>query len=239
MSPLSLYLIAGIITAVGATIQGSVGIGLGFVAVPLLALINPEFVPGPLLLAALVLTLSIALRDHQAIEFNGIWWVVAGRIVGTSVGVFLIGLIPADRLSLLFGIMIIVAVIISMAGFRLKINKKNLMSTGTLSGLMGTTAAIGGVAIVLIYQDYDGPRLRGTLSGIFVFGTIVSILGLATIGKFGWHEIQLAVILVPGVIAGFIISFYTTKILDKGLVRPIVLVIASAAAVVVILKNLI
>lgn len=223
----------------GATIQGSVGIGLGFVAVPLLALINPEFVPGPLLLAALVLTLSIALRDHQAIEFNGIWWVVIGRIIGTSVAVVLIGLMPAERLSIIFGIMIILAVFISIAGFRLKINRKNLLSTGTLSGLMGTTAAIGGVAIALIYQDFDGPRLRGTLSGIFVLGTIVSILGLVIVGKFGWHEVQLSAILVPGVITGFLVSFYTTKILDKGLVRPIVLVIASAAAVVVILKNLI
>jgi uncharacterized membrane protein YfcA len=224
---------------VGATVQGSVGIGLGFVSVPLLVLINPEFVPGPLLLAALILTISIAARDRQAIEFAGIWWAVLGRVLGTSIGIMILGFIPADKLAILFGIMIILAVSISLVGFRLKINGRNLLATGTLSGLMGTTAAIGGVALALIYQDFEGPRLRGTLSGIFVLGTIISILGLSVIGKFGWHEVQMAAVLVPGVMAGFFISFYTARFLDKNMIRPIVLSIAALAGIVVILKGLV
>lgn len=238
MSLVMIYLLAAAITVVGATIQGSVGIGLGFVSVPLLVLINPKFVPGPLLLAALVLTLLIVIREHRTIEFKGIWWAVFGRMLGTVAGVLILGFIPAENLSTLFGIVILLAVIISLSGFRLKISGKNLLVTGTLSGLMATTAAIGGVAMALVYQDFDGPRLRGTLSGIFVMGTIISIIGLASAGRFGWQEIQMSGMLIPGVISGYFISFYTSRMLDRKWIRPIVLTIASLAGIIVVLRNM-
>jgi len=62
-------LIACLITVTGSTIQGAVGIGLGFIAVPLLVLITPDFVPGPLLLSALLLTVLISYREQRSIDF--------------------------------------------------------------------------------------------------------------------------------------------------------------------------
>jgi uncharacterized protein len=231
--------LAVLIVFVGSVVQGSVGIGLGFVAVPLLVLINPDFVPGPLLLSALVLTLLIAIREHHSIESKNLSWAVFGRTVGTLAGIFLITVIPISKISLLFAGMIILAVIISLMGLRLKLNKKNLFGTGVLSGIMGTTAAIGGVPLAIIYQDFKGPRLRGTLSGIFTFGTILSIIALAVVGKFGLKEFQLGVVLIPGILLGYFISIKTAKYLDQGLIRPIVLLIASFAALGIILRFLV
>jgi len=230
--------LAFLIVLVGSIVQGSVGIGLGFVAVPLLVLINPDFVPGPLLLAALVLTLLIAIREHQSIESKNLPWAIFGRTFGTLAGIFLILVMPIGKISLLFAIMILLAVIISFMGLRLELNKKNLFGTGVLSGIMGTTAAIGGVPMAIIYQDFKGPRLRGTLSGIFTIGTILSIIALAVVGKFGWKEFQLGGVLIPGILLGYIISIKTAKYLDKGLIRPIVLLIASFAALGIILRYL-
>jgi hypothetical protein len=45
------------VVAVGAALQGAVGFGLGVIGAPLLVLIAPGLVPGPLLLVAFVLTL--------------------------------------------------------------------------------------------------------------------------------------------------------------------------------------
>jgi len=235
----TVLVLAGIITLAGSTLQGSIGIGLGFVAVPLLVLIDPVFVPGPLLLAAMVLTILVSIREHQSIEFKGLSWAISGRITGTVIAIFILGIIPDDKLSLLFGSMILLAVIISLLGFKVLLTNKNLLSTGILSGIMGTTSAIGGVALALIYQDFQGPRLRGTLSGIFVVGTIISLTALAISGRFGWGEIQMAGVLIPGIIVGFFISNYTARFLDKGMIRPAVLIIATLAGVGVILRSLI
>ncbi len=239
ISPLTGSLLAALIVFIGSIIQGSVGIGLGFVAVPLLVLIDPGFVPGPLLLAALVLTVLISVREYQSIEFKNLSWAVIGRMFGTVIGILIITIMPVSKISLLFAAMILLAVIISILGLRIRLNKKNLFSTGVLSGVMGTTSAIGGVPMAIIYQDLKGPSLRGTLSGIFMIGTILSILALFLVGKFGWNEIKLAGILIPGIVLGYMISIWTAKFLDRGFVRPVVLIIASFAGIGIIIKNFI
>ena len=55
------------ISAAGAILQGSVGFGLGLIGVPLLVLIDPVFVPGPLLLAAFLLNLLMSHREHTLV----------------------------------------------------------------------------------------------------------------------------------------------------------------------------
>jgi uncharacterized membrane protein YfcA len=220
-------------------LQGSAGIGLGFIAVPLLVLLNPLFIPGPLLIAALLLTLLIAYREHRSIEFSGIQWAIVGRVIGTVAGAALLSIIPVTKASLLFGIILIMAVLISLSGLRISISSYNLFGTGTLSGFMGTTSAIGGVPMALIYQNLEGPKLRGTLSGIFVIGSAMSVISLIYIGRFGLLELQIALVLIPGILIGFALSHYTAKILDRGYIRPIVLTIAAISGFLIVIKNLI
>jgi uncharacterized membrane protein YfcA len=231
--------IACLITITGSTIQGAVGIGLGFIAVPLLVLIRPEFVPGPLLLAALPLTLLISYREQQSIDFSGIKWAISGRIAGTVVGAVLLVIIAPDKLTILFGIMVLLAVLLSISGLRLQVTPGTLVGSGTLSGLMGTTSAIGGVPLALLYQHYQGARLRGTLSGIFVLGTGISIGSLVYIGKFHILEMKLALVLLPGIILGFYLSKKLAKIMDTGLIRPAVLIISSLSGIFIIIRSII
>ncbi|MFC2158594.1 hypothetical protein ACFLT9_12225 [Acidobacteriota bacterium] len=112
------------------------------------------------------------------------------------------------------------------------------ISRSILSGLMGTTAAIGGAPIGLIYQGQKGPQIRGTLSAIFALGTIISIASLICIRRFGVEEIKMALILLPGIILGFFLSRYTAPLLDRGLTRPAILFVSGVAGIAVIILNL-
>ena len=67
-------------------VQGSIGFGLGVLSVPLLVLIDARFVPGPLLLAALLLTLLIYRRERQSVQSGELGWAYAGRVAGTVLG---------------------------------------------------------------------------------------------------------------------------------------------------------
>ena len=225
------------IAFLGATIQGSIGIGLGLIGVPLLVLIDPVFIPGPLLLAALILTALIAHREHRSIDFKGIKWAISGRITGTVLGAFLLTSIPQNSLSLLFGIMVLLAVTICITGIHLPVTPRNLFGAGTFSGFMGTTSSIGGAPMALIYQRHEGPRLRGTLSGIFIIGTTISLVTLIIIKRFGLRELLVTSVLIPGGILGFILSRHTAKILDQGFIRPAVLIASAASGIIVIIKN--
>src|SRR5687768_7921335 len=83
--PASLAAIVAIAT-VGALVQGTIGFGLAVFSAPLLTLIEPRMVPGPLLLATFVLTLLVVLRDRQAIDLAGVKWALVGRVPGVLLG---------------------------------------------------------------------------------------------------------------------------------------------------------
>ena len=234
---LSNLILACLIVAVGATVQGSVGFGMGYVAAPLLVLINPMLVPGPVIFAALALTGLMTWREHQAIDFRGLRWALVGRVIGTVPAAALLATLPPKGLALTFGILVLLAVAMSVSGLRLKPKPANLLGAGTLSGFMGTTVAIGGPPVALIYQDSDGPRLRGTLSGYFTVGATVSLIALAIVGRFGRHELTAALALVPGSIIGFFASIRFAKILDRGYTRKAVLVLSALSGLAVILRH--
>jgi tetratricopeptide (TPR) repeat protein len=92
--------------------------------------------------------------------------------------------------------------------------------------------------LALIYQYLKGPELRGTLSGIFVVGAIITILALSTVGYFGFIEIKLGLLLMPGIITGFFISKYTAKILDRGFIRPAILTFSMLSGIILLFKTL-
>ncbi len=231
-------ILAFVIATIGSTLQGTIGFGLGLIGVPLLVMLNPVYVPGPVLLSALCLTALIAQRERHAIIIKEIKWAVAGRIVGAIIGSYLLTIIAQKNVSLLFGTMILVAVIICFSGVKLELNPINLVGAGTVSGLMGTTSAIGGAPMALIYQHQKGPRIRGSLSTIFIFGTIISLTSLVIIHRFGLIEIYAAVTLIPGILLGFFLSKRLARILDRGYIRPAVLIASALSGIMVILKSL-
>lgn len=222
----------------GAILQGSVGFGLGLVGVPFLVLIDPVFVPGPLLLGAFLLNLLISVREKKAVDFKGVKWAIPGRVIGAIFGALMLSLVPKDHLSLLFGAMVLLAVAITFAGLDFPPKSRNVLVAGTLSGFMGTTSAIGGAPMALVFQKQKGSRIRGTLSVIFAVGTVISMASLLIIGRFGIQEVLAALVLFPGIVVGFLLSCHTARILDRGFIRAAVLMTAALSGLFVVLKNL-
>ena len=236
--PLTLFdilLAIGIVT-LGSVIQGSVGFGLGPFAVPLLFLLNPVFVPGPLILAALLLTLLMFFRERADVDFHGMQWAIVGRIVGTIIGAFVLTVVSGSQMVVLLAGLVILAVIINASGVRLKADSWTLLGAGTLSGFMAIVAAIGGAPMALIYQDEAGPKIRSTLSGIFIIGIILAIISLIAIGRFGYIEFFAALWMTPGILIGYYISSRTKKYLDRGYIRMAVLTVSALAAIILVVR---
>jgi hypothetical protein len=88
--------------------------------------------------------------------------------------------------------------------------------------------------MALVYQHEKGPRARGTMSAIFIVGTIISVTGLWWAGKFGVVELVLGLLLMPAVVAGFAISRYTAAWLDARHTRPAILAVSALSALVIL-----
>lgn len=214
--------------------QGSIGFGVALVAAPFLVLIDPMLVPGPLLVGCFFLTALMSYRERESVDMRGLSWALVGRIAGTVVGAIMVALMPRNLTSITFGALVLIGVAVSAAGMTFVPNRNSMLGAGALSGLMGTVTAIGGPPIALLLQGEKGAKLRGMLSGFFLFGTVVSVVSLAMIGMFGLRELIAGLALLPGIFLGFALSGCCVKYLDKGYVRPAVLMVSGAAAVVVI-----
>ncbi len=232
------WIIITAIMAFGSCVQSAVGFGLALAVAPLLILIDPLFVPGPLLFAALVLTLLISFRDRRGIDVSGIGPMMAGRVLGTVPGALLIARLPLDLTRLVLALLVLSGVLISVSGFRLHRTRRALFGVGVVSGFMSSTAAIGGPPVALAYQDAQGRRLRGTLSFVFNFGTMMSLVALFLVGRLGAVEMRMALILLPGTLAGFSVSGRAARFLDAGHTRKAVLALSAVAATVVLLGAL-
>jgi uncharacterized membrane protein YfcA len=222
----------------GSVLQGAVGYGLALVAAPVLFLVDERLVPAPLLLSALMLTVSSAYRDRHAIDFNGLLWGSAGRIPGTVIGAAILAALPPERLAGPLGVIVLLAVAMSASGMRVGPGPRTLLFAGLLSGIMGTTSSIGGPPLAMVYQHSPGDEIRGTLGGFFVIGCLMSLFGVAAVGRLGTYELVWGASLLPAVVLGFAVSSRLTPWIDRGYTRPAVLAVAAVGGVSVMIRQL-
>jgi len=221
-----------------AALQGSIGFGFGLAGAPLLLLVDPRLVPGPILGVSFFLALLSTIREHQAMHVHGMAWALVGRVPGTLLGAAAIAVLQARLVTLALGILILSGVVMSVLRLRFPERRGTLVAFGALSGFMGTVSSIGGPPIALLYQHAPGPRIRATLGGFFMVGVAMSIAALAAVGRFGPAELRVAGSLLPAMVLGFLISGTLAPVVDQGRSRIAVLAVSAIAAIAVILKEL-
>lgn len=237
MTPIDWVLVT-VVMIIGAGIQGGVGFGMNLIAAPILLLIDPRLVPGPAVLAAALLTLLMAIRDHRGLSIGDVKWAFVGRIPGTVLAVAVLLAVTGSALSITLAAIVLVAVAISASGVNLRVRPASLLAAGAASGFMGTISSIGGPPMAVLFAREEGVKLRGTLAGFFFLGTFVSIAALIVADRFGLTEIRLAAGLAPGIALGFSISGPLATRLDAGHTRIAVLAVSALAAVSVVATEL-
>jgi uncharacterized membrane protein YfcA len=235
---LPLFALVFLIVALGAVLQGSVGFGLGVFSVPFLLLIAPQLVPGPLLAATITITILIMLRERRDVRWRDLGWALGGRVFGIWAAVYVLKSLPGDDLAIVSALFVLIAVGLTASGLHLPPRPGILAGAGFASGLIGTVVAIGGPAIALVYQRESGPSIRGTLSAYFLIGITMTLVWLSAEGLFGVRDLGLAAALVPAVLTGYLASARVARVLDKGYIRPAILILSAAASVAVVLKQL-
>lgn len=219
-----------------ACLQGAIGFGMALVAAPILVLIEPDLVPGPLVASAFALVLLVSIRDRSHVDFTMVRYSMLGNGFGAFAGAAVVVALDPRGFGILFGVLVLLAVGMSAAGFHVRVTRGSALGAGLLGGFMSATSAIGGPPMALVYQHAAAASFRGTLSTYFVFSTCVSVTALASLGAFGWHELRLAGLLVPGQVLGFALSILVNRRLAGTSIRPFVLGLSALAAVAVLAR---
>lgn len=231
------YVVASFAVGIGAVAQGSVGFGFGMLAAPVLALIDERLVPGSVLVLGLTVASVVAWQERGALDWRGIRWALVGRVIGTFGGAYAVSRLDPEQLAVALGAFILLAVVLSVAGWHVEPNPQTLVGAGAMSGLMGTLTSIGGPPMALVYQREDAQRLRSTLAGFFLFGASLALVALAFSGELGGRQLLDGLLLLPGLVLGLVASRWLGRYLDHGWTRPAVLGMSTAAAAVLILRS--
>nr|WP_309082915.1 sulfite exporter TauE/SafE family protein [Chelativorans sp.] len=234
--PLLALAVAALLTA--GAVQGSAGFGFNMLAAPILAVIDPVFVPGPMLIIAGLVCIGGAVREASSIDVRGLGFSLAGRVIAAVLAVLCLGLLDEATFSLVFGTIVLVAVLLSVLGLRIAATPGTLFAAGAASGFMGTLTSIGAPPMAIAYQNSAGPVMRSTLNAFFVFGMVISVTALFLSGNAEWGDVVLAAILAPFAFVGFLFSRWGRAFVDKGRVRVVVLAISTASAVILIARHL-
>ena len=230
------YVLAIFVVAVGAMIQGSLGFGLGLVSAPALALIDATFIPGPLLLVGVAVTLTVFLRERGAVDWKGMKWAIFGRVIGTIAGGWAVVAFSKDAVIVLVAVLVLAGVLMTSIGWKIKTNRITLSTAGIVSGVMGTLTSVGGPPMALVYQRETAQKLRATLAGFFLVGATFSLLTLAVSGGMSQHDFALGALMLPGYVIGMIANRWASKFLDKGYSRVAVLTFSALSSVVLLLE---
>ena len=231
-------LLAVLVVVLGSIIQGVSGVGGGFIMVPLLAMINMKYLPGPLIFGSLSISGLMALRERAHIDFRATHFILLAIIPGATLGAWLLSRVAPDRLGIVFGSMILFAVIISALGVHFPLNRITATISGFFAGMMGASSGIGAPVIAVLYQRESGPMLRSTLAYVYTIASVLIVLALAIFGKFSLSEAQSGLLLVPGFMLGYICSRPLALHFDHGATRYIVLGVSASAAAVLLISSI-
>jgi uncharacterized membrane protein YfcA len=230
--------VAIVVTALGALVQGTIGIGFGVVSVPILSLVNPILAPVPQLLLAVPLALSMAWRERTHIERGGVTWLLLGRIPGAVVGLGLLAVATERSLDLGIAMSVLIAVVILGAGLTVPRTRVTEFGTGIIAGVMGMIASIGGPPAALLFKDEKGPTVRSTLAMFFSVGLLVTVVARIAGGRITADDVTLALLLSPGLVAGYMASTSLRSRADGSTLRPAILAISSVAAAGLLIRAL-
>ncbi len=232
-------LLASLLVFIGAFVQTAVGFGLAVIAAPILFLLNPDFVPAPVTVAALTLSVANALAYRDGLSLSGLKSAIIGRVPGSLAGAALLLWIDARLLALLIGSSVLFAVVVSLSSLRWNPTPGRMMLAGFLSGFMGTSTSIGGPPMALLWQHQQLHLIRANLAAFFVVSCIITLIVLAPVGRFGLTHILLSLPLLPATLAGFWVARRTMHRLPRETIRVASLALCAVSGLAAVVSALV
>ena len=135
MLGLSLAMTIACITVVfvAATVQASIGIGLGMIASPVLLFADPDFIPTAIMLAVLPLTFTVAWVDREHIEARDVGFALIGRVPGVIAGALVVAALSERVLAVMVAASVLLAVLASITGRLFEPTDRALVVAGLAS----------------------------------------------------------------------------------------------------------
>ena len=231
-------LFLGLAVALGAVVQSAVGFGLAVVAAPFVVLVEPALMPASVLILGFFLPLYELLRHERHIEWRLLASAYGMRLLFTPLGALVVVWAGAREIALIVGVMVLFFVLLSLSPVSVRGTVPNALVAGSITGVAGTAASIGGPFFALVLQHEHPARIRSTLAAFFVLGSLTSLAALGIAGEVTRDQLMAGAIWLPFVALGVRLGRPVRRAISPRRMRPAVLTFCTVASVVVILRAL-
>ncbi|HWM36574.1 MAG TPA: TSUP family transporter, partial [Streptomyces sp.] len=109
------FTIVAVAITLASCLQASIGFGIGMLAAPVVALIDPTLVPGTIIMLAAVVTSLVTLVERTHLDLSGTGWALLGRVPGSVVGAVLVAWLPSRLLALLIAAVVLGGIVVTAA----------------------------------------------------------------------------------------------------------------------------
>lgn len=233
------YAAVFLVMVVASTVQSSVGMGQGLLSAPLLRLLHPELLPGPIVFAGFLTSVVLVLRNSRRDDVRETLPGIAGRVVGIGIAVGLLKVLSERGLTLTIGGIVLLLVGLRLVGLKIELTSRTLGGAGVASGIGGTIAALGGAPLGLLFEQHARARdFRGPMGVIMAVGGLITVVSLAAFGELDREGWLLGFALLPPIAIGWILARWATPVVDRGFLGPAVLIMSAGSASVLILGEL-
>ena len=235
---MSMYVVIGVTVLIAAFVQGATGLGFALISGPVIGMVAPRLLPVFLLIQMIPLNGYVTWRERHALDGAGTTWISLGRLAGTFGGLGVLILVSEQRLSLLVGVSTVLAVLMTLLAPSFEPGKWAFLTAGLVTGVTETSTGVGGPPLALVYQHRPAAVLRSTVAACFLIGEVISLVVLAVSDSISSDQLQTALLLLPAVIVGALLSRLVHHRLDGRVMRYLVLGFALVSGVVVTVRAL-
>lgn len=235
----SQIIIVVILTMVGSAVHGAVGIGLGLIAAPALVAIDPAFTPGPLLLGAQIVGARHIVAEHKHADLDTLRRGLLGILPGIAIAIALLELVSDRTLAIIIGLLTAMAALMLLSGIHFVRTPRSEVVAGFACALASLTAVLPGPPLVCVYSDMPPRQMRPNASMLIMVIAVVGFASLLLTGNFGRAEVELLLWILPGVIAGLVLSRWLRPWVDgRAWFRTAILVMAMIGGLALVARQL-
>lgn len=231
-----------IITCGAALCQSLTGFGFALVMVPLLSLawdVKSAVVTSTVLGTFALLPLVFEARRH--VRLAAVAALVAGSLAGIPAGILLLDWIDPEALKILVGLTVIAASVLVYRVREVRATRAGVMpavAAGVVSGVLRASTSMGGppAVLYLLGAERDVEAFRGTILAFFLPMSLVTIVGLAAVGRVTPDVVRTSVIALPAMALGLAAGGWLRYRVREELFRLIVLLVLIFTSVGVIIS---
>jgi uncharacterized membrane protein YfcA len=237
-------LLAALMLAVGGLVKGVLGVGLPLVAVPLLSLLLPTPMSIGLLVVPVLLSNLIQAIQGGRLPFalKRFWPLILAQFVATLLAVYFSQAWSSRAVNTFMAVTVILAVLTMWFQPRGDIPARHQIWLGPLmgamSGALGGVSSLSGPMIItyLMALRLEREAFVGSISIIYLMGSLPMYSAMLWWGRFGWHEVGWSALAMAPVYLGLTLGNHLRSRLSERVFRRLMLAFLTLLAILLMFK---